>query len=222
MMSNISLQRSDWYNLKPTIYGFGINDVNYKVTVKKVINGRQKQLWVCPYYIDWYNIIRRCFDNKFHVTKPTYIGCNICEEWRHFSNFIKWVDSQPNRDWQNCQPDKDILMYGNKHYGPETVVYVPAKLNTFVNDLSHVRGNTMIGAFCALPTMKNPYSARCSNPSTGKSEYIGLFPTELEAHKAWQAKKHEYACLLANQQQDPRVAKALRERYAPDKDWTNR
>jgi hypothetical protein len=55
-----------------------------------------------------------------------------------------------------------------------------------------------------------------------KSRHIGYFKTELEAHKAWQARKHEYALQLADLQSDERVAEVLRTKYAPDKDWTNR
>jgi hypothetical protein len=47
-----------------------------------------------------------------------------------------------------------------------------------------------------------------------------MFPTELEAHKAWQARKHELACMLADLQTDDRIASRLREMYAPDKNWT--
>ena len=70
------------------------------------------------------------------------------------------------------------------------------------------------------------YEAHCCNPflpkNVSRSLYLGRFKTELEAHKAWQAKKHEYALQLAELQDDPRVAEVLRERYAPDKDWSNR
>ena len=66
------------------------------------------------------------------------------------------------------------------------------------------------------------YRAYCNNPFKDKKLHLGSFITELEAHKAWQAKKHEYALQLADLQEDPRVADALRQRYAPYKDWTNR
>jgi hypothetical protein len=64
------------------------------------------------------------------------------------------------------------------------------------------------------------FKGSCGNPFTGEGTYLGYFTDELACHKAWQAKKHEYACQLAELQEDPRVAQALRERYAPDKDWT--
>jgi hypothetical protein len=121
----------------------------------------------------------------------------------------------------NCQPDKDFLVQGNKHYSPETVVFIPKKVNLFITDSGKVRGDYMIGV-SYLPNKKiNPYHARCSNPFSG-SRYIGVHPTELEAHLAWQAKKHEYACMLADEQEDERIASRLREMYAPDKDLSDK
>ena len=66
------------------------------------------------------------------------------------------------------------------------------------------------------------FEAQCSNPFSKDRGYLGLFDNELEAHKTWQAKKHEHACRLADIQGDPRAAEALRKRYAPDTDWSKR
>lgn len=201
------------------VCGWGINDVGYNVYKHEFVNGKKKIVWRCPYYSKWVEMIRRCFCTKTQTRHPTYRGCTIYENWKYLSNFIKWVDSQPNRDWQNCEPDKDLLIEGNKHYSPETVVFVNSVVNRFIEDCSKVRGSYMIGV-CASGRKNKPYSAGCSNPFTVKQNKIGRYKTELEAHLAWQAKKHEYSCMLADLQTDERVAKILRERYAPDKDWT--
>lgn len=206
-----------------TIYGWGINDVEYNPHKYEVVNGKTKAVESLDYYKDWSNIIQRCFSSKLHEKRPTYKGCTIHEDWKYLSNFIKWVDSQPNKDWRNCALDKDLLLEGSKHYSPDTCVYVTIKLNSFMTDRSRGRGKLMIGVnYVDLVKGKNHYQSRCCNPFTGKRGYLGLFPTELEAHKAWQAKKHEHSCRLADLQDDPRVADALRQRYAPDKDWTNK
>ena len=201
------------------IYGWGINDVDYDVYKTEIVHGKQKIVWVCPYYRKWRHILERCLDLKLQQKCPTYKFCTVCDEWRYLSNFIRWVNSQPNKGWQSCQPDKDILFEGNKCYSPETVVFISGKVNNFILDSGKSRGGYMIGVSYYPKRKKNPYLANCNNPFGGKG-YIGGFSTELEAHKAWQAKKHEYACMLADMQEDTRVAKALRERYAPDKDWT--
>lgn len=208
---------------KGLVQGFGINDVKYSITKTENVNGKFKITWRCPYYVDWANMLERCYSLKFKERRNTYKDCTICDDWRCLSDFIKWVDSQPNKGWMNCQLDKDLLLLGNKHYSPQTCVYISGSLNSFMIDGNKVRGSCMIGAsYQPEGSNKNPYDSKCSNPFTGKADYLGIFPTELEAHKAWQAKKHEHACKLAELQDDPRVADALRQRYAPDKDWTNK
>jgi len=175
------------------------------------------RVW-CPYATTWRRLVERSTCSNFIKHNPSYIGCSITSEWLRFSNFKKWVDSQPNKDWMNCHLDKDLLVRGNKLYSPETVVFVTHLVNTFITDNKASRGNTMIGV--SISNQPRKYASLCRNPFTLKQERLGYFYTELEAHKAWQAKKHEYACRLADLQEDPRVADALRLRYAPDKDWT--
>ena len=68
----------------------------------------------------------------------------------------------------------------------------------------------MIGV--CLEKASNKFMATC-NDGSGKKKYLGLFDTELEAHKSWLAFKLEQAKILAAEQSDPRVAKALIDRY---------
>lgn len=206
---------------KGTTFGWGINDVDYPTTKRRTLKGSNIiETEVCPYYRDWFGVLQRCLYPRYKERKPTYEGCTIDEEWKYLSNFIKWVDSQPNRDWKNCSLDKDMLTLKNKHYSSTNCVYIPKSLNSFIAEGgragSLMRGVTLDNRY------KNPrYAAKCQNPfvHAGLGRHIGTYNTELEAHLAWQARKHEYACQLADLQQDPRVAKALRERYAPDRDW---
>jgi hypothetical protein len=216
-----NVRREDWESLKPTIYGWGVVDVNYNVYSRKIVGGKVISFRSCGYYTDWQSILTRCLSEKCHNRQPTYSNCTVCESWKYLSNFIKWVDSQPNNDWINCIPDKDLLYRGNKHYSATTVVYVNQELNKFVTDSARARGTHMIGVTHQPQGSKiNPYVSRCANPFIKNNTNLGRFKTELEAHKAWQAKKHECACKFADLQEDPRVAEALRQRYAPDKDWT--
>lgn len=194
------------------VYGWGTNDVDYNVYKTEVADGKKKTVWTCPYYKKWCHMLERCFSAKSQEKYPTYGDCTVCEEWRYLSNFIKWVDSQPNRDWENCDLDKDFLIQGNKHYSPDTCVFIEESLNNFITDNSKNRGKYMIGV-SGRGSNKNPYQAQCNNPTTGKKEYLGMFPTEMEAHLAWKAKKHEHARNLAELQSDQRLKKALIDRY---------
>lgn len=203
------------------VYGWGINDSDYNVNKYERVGRRRICVWRCPYYQDWVNMLQRCHNPHFKKIHPAYESCIVCEEWKYFSNFVRWVDSQPNRDWMNCHLDKDILAAKTYIYSPDTCVYVKSHINLFLVGSERSKGTRLLGAvlYNALGVNKG-YCAYCRNPTTGDKQYLGHFKTELEAHKAWQAKKHEYACQLADLQDDPRVAKALRERYAPDKDFT--
>lgn len=139
---------------------------------------------------------------------PTYVGCVVSEDWKYFSKFRAWMETQ---DWQSKELDKDILFKGNKIYSAETCVFVSRELNTFLNDHGNARGLYPLGVCWHKAT--EMFTAQCSDPKTGKSEHLGLFASPEEAHLAWKAKKHEHALNYADQQTDPRVAEALRTRY---------
>ena len=186
---------------KKLVFGWGINDVDYPVVKAEKVGGNWEIVWSCPYYLDWKKMLERCLYPRCHIKQPTYRGCTVCDEWRYLSNFIKWVDSQPNKDWKNCQLDKDFLVTDNKHYSPDCVVYITQALNKFLNKSRKGRGRYMIGVSLQSSSKKTSYKASCNNPFTTGYGYLGLFTTELEAHKAWQSRKHEYACMFADMQE---------------------
>lgn len=192
------------------VYGVGVNDADY--VVQPIVNGKQV---MCPFYQTWVDMLKRCYIEKFQVNNPTYIGCSVYEEWLTFSNFKSWMEQQ---DWEGKQLDKDLLVKGNKVYSPETCVYVDSAVNNFIIDRGAARGECPIGV--RFHKRYGKFYAHCRNPFTKKLEHLGCFDCPNQAHIAWQSRKHELACQFADLQQDPRVAKALRERYAPDKDWT--
>jgi hypothetical protein len=161
-------------------------------------------------------MVERCYGLKTQIRQPKYSDTIVCEDWRYFSIFKTWMKSQ---NWEGKELDKDLLGDG-KLYSPDTCCFVSGHINLFIK--TNKTGKLMIGVRSVSNANVFSFKAQCSNPFTRINEDIGYFETELEAHKAWQAKKHEYACQLAELQEDPRVADALRQRYAPDKDWTNK
>lgn len=196
------------------VFGVGINDAEYTIKKNAVSyeNGKKKQklVWVCPFYRKWAHMLERCYSEKQSTNNPTYKGCSVCEEWLTFSNFKAWMEQQ---DWEDKHLDKDILFPGNKIYSPETCVFIDAKVNTFLIESDASRGQYMVGV-CWHKRCKK-FRARC-NDGEGKLKHIGLFDTELEAHQAWLAFKLKVAKELAAEQSDPRIAKALIERYGTD------
>ena len=198
---------------KKLVCGVGINDADY--VVKKLetvgyVDGKQKQklVWACPYYCAWKNMLERCYSAKLQERCPTYIGCSVAEDWLTFSNFKAWMKKQ---DWEDKQLDKDLLFEGNKVYSDKTCVFVAPMINTFTTDRGAARGDLLIGV---CQDKQGKFQSNCRNPLTKKQEHLGLFTSEQEAHQAWLKRKLELAHELAAIQTDPRVAKALIDRYS--------
>lgn len=159
-------------NRKP-IYGVGINDANYVVV--PTVDG--KKVW-CPYYRAWNSMITRCYSNKLQSRRPTYIGCSVVSEWLTFSIFREWMRSQ---DWKGNHLDKDILIYGNKTYGPSSCVFVSREVNSLITDGTSKIGRYPKGIY--LEKSRKRYAARCSVNNKNKS--IGYFKTVIDAELAY-------------------------------------
>lgn len=190
------------------VYGVGVNDEDYPMYVSAKVGGRHKKLWTCPIYRTWKDMLGRCYNAKCHAKHPTYIGCTVAPEWLSFSAFRAWMLAQ---EWEGKELDKDILIQGNKVYGPDACVFVPANLNLFMNDNRSVRGEWPTGVSWHKASGK--FSSRCCNPFTGKREQLGLFTCPDAAHEAWRQRKYQHACAYADQQADRRIAQALRANY---------
>jgi len=195
------------------VYGVGINDADYvvqKCETVGYVNGKRKRrvVWVCPYYQAWTSMLTRCYSSKFQERQPTYKGCSVSKDWIRFSNFKRWMECQ---DFEGKQLDKDLLLEGNKVYSADNCVFVTRVVNNFTIDSGASRGECLIGV--NWDKRYGKFLSKCSNPFTKKHEHLGYFTCELEAHQAWLKRKLELAYLLATEQTDERVAKALIERY---------
>ena len=196
------------------VHGVGINDANYVLRIYKELprtNGKQnrKLIWRCPFYDRWVAMLGRCYSKSYQERWPSYKGCSVCEEWLTFSNFKSWMETQ---DWNGKELDKDLLVYQNKIYSPETCVFIDKRLNTFLIKRDKCRGDYPLGvSYHTNPKMvnplKHPYRAIICN--RGNVKHLGLFSTIEEAHKAWQKAKIKQAQDLAASQTDERVIKGL-------------
>lgn len=188
------------------VFGVGTNDADYRVVINQRIKGKFKTVWNCPFYAKWRDMLKRCYSSKFKKKYPTYEGCFTAKEWLLFSNFKAWMQTQ---DWEGKHLDKDILFEGNKIYGPDACIFVDAKVNLFISESPARRGEYPIG----VNLKGNRFQAMAKSIVTGRQQYLGMYDTPEEAHKAWFTFKLEQAYLLAAQQTDERVAKALIDRY---------
>lgn len=191
------------------VHGFGTNDADYNVYVTGAgDNGKRKVIWVCPFYRKWIHMLERCYNQKLHKKFPTYIGCTVCKDWKSFSNFKAWMETQ---DWEGKHLDKDLLIRGNKIYSPDTCVFLDARVNTFLAENGACRGEFPIGV--SFERESGKYVAQCWSIELGKNKKIGRFKTPREAHEAWLSFKLQQAYILAASQEDRRIAQALINRY---------
>lgn len=198
-------------SMKKKLFGVGVNDAGDTV-VKNAIDpktGRRRIVWICPYYATWASMIKRCYSKNTHATRPSYVGCFVCDDWHNFSSFKGWMETQ---DWQNKSLDKDLLCPGNKRYGPSECLFISKTINSFLTDSAASRGQYPIGVY-RRSRQNGKFVAQCRNPFTGKGEYLGEFATAEAAHQAWLQRKREHAARLANEQTDSKVAQALLSRY---------
>ena len=175
---------------KKLIWSVGINDSNYKITSDE--DGKRK---VCPYYSRWYHILRRCYDKKFHQYNPCYKNCYVADEWKLFSNFKLWMESQ---DWKGNELDKDLLIPGNKIYGPDTCIFVSHKVNSFLTIGTSKYNKYPLG--CHYKKSTGKFYSRIEVDNT--KIILGIFDTPIEAHRKWQLKKIECINSIINELTD--------------------
>lgn len=149
------------------VYGVGFNDFEGSITFnKKAITS----------YSLWVSMLQRCYSKKLHNKAPTYIGCTVCTEWLTFSNFKQWHD---NNYREGMQLDKDILVEGNKIYSSATCRYIPAKINSILNDRRNARGDLPLGI---RSHKKKYFRGQCS---IGNSERLTRSFKTLEEAVTW-------------------------------------
>lgn len=191
------------------VRGVGFNDADYPIARLDFVDGKRKDVWRCPFYRAWKNMLERCYSEEFHSRHPTYKNCKVCNEWLTFSSFRSWMIEQP---WHGNQLDKDLLVDGSKIYGPEFCVFISSEVNGFLVDSLASRGKWPRGVYFNKTAKK--FQAYCRNNWTDKQEYLGLFMSPGNAHEAWRIRKNEHALVYASMQDDPRVASALRARFS--------
>lgn len=184
-------------NRRKPIHGWGINDADY-VTQPKYIGKN------CPYFEVWKGMITRCHCPKFKEKNPSYYNKTVCLEWKCFSNFKCWMETQ---DWEGKSLDKDILIYGNLEYSPNACLFVPLYVNSFFSSVSTKKSGLPLGVHLAAKYKES--KRKYISQSTDNVRYQGCYDTAIEAHIKWQECKLETSVLY-------------RERYSKESDADNR
>lgn len=179
------------------IYGVGINDADY--VTNTTVEGKKIK---CPYYRRWTSVLERCYSEKLHTSRPTYIDCSVVDDWLYFSQFKDWMEQQ---DWEGKDLDKDIIVPNNKVYGPDTCVFVDQRVNTLLTNRGKLRGKYPKGVY--YDKRKSKYKSQCA--VNGKNGSIGLYTCPISAFKAYVEYKSKLIEKVAAEQVDVRIRDGL-------------
>ena len=139
-------------------------------------------------YEVWRSMIQRCYDAKYQLKQPTYIGCEVCEEWHCFQNFAEWhYDNYYEVPEQTMALDKDALYKGNKTYSPDTCVFIPQCINNLFTKCDKNRGNLPIGV--SYHKQHNKYHSKCCR--SGHTIDLGYYNTPEEAFESYKQYKEQ-------------------------------
>lgn len=153
-----------------------------------------------PSYRKWTDMLNRCYCPVFHISKPEYKGCTVCDEWLNLSAFHEWMYSQ---NWEGMELDKDLIEFGNKIYSPETCCFIPRSLNALFQAKPNSSG---------LPRGVWANGKKFSSVFTiGGRKHLGTYINAMQAHDVWRYAVIDY---LADEavKYDDRIGAAIRRR----------
>lgn len=143
-----------------------------------------------------------------------YKDCKIA--WQSEKDFKEWAITQIGFGREGFELDKDILVKGNRTYGPDVCVFVPLEINVLFSGCYKAkrRGDYPIGV--SYNRGSNSFVAQMSSrQDRGLNKYLGSFQTVEEAFACYKAAKEAKIKRLANKWKDlidPRAYAALMAR----------
>jgi len=143
----------------------------------------------------WQLMMQRCYSEKYHIRRPTYIECYVCEEWKDYQKFAEWCSVNYVEGWHL---DKDIILKGNKMYSPNTCAFVPKEINLLFLRRQARRGKYPIGVCWDKQMLK----FRSIYKIKGKHKTIGLFNTPELAFNAYKLAKEKLIKEVADEYKD--------------------
>jgi hypothetical protein len=183
------------------IAGVGINDVEYLTSYN---DGSTK--YRCGVYDRWKTMLTRCYGGK----NKYYLDCTVNSEWHSFSNFRKWLLERTD-DLTGLSLDKDLKVFGNREYGPDTCILIKDSTNTLISG-SYKTG--LIGANWS--ERDKLFYVSLDN------RYIGSSKCEVEAHKLWYAEKRKQIDRHCGNLEDTLVVELLKKRYPEESPYLTR
>lgn len=140
-----------------------------------------------PQYQAWENMLARCYypkTNRYSAYGGS--GVTVCKEWHNYQTFAKWFDENYQEGYHL---DKDIILKGNKEYGPDTCCFVPQE----INGLLVVSQTNDLPVGVKYSRNKKKYTTHLNKKS------LGTYDTINEAKRVYNEEK---ACYIMQKAED--------------------
>ena len=174
----------------PSVYGVGITGTKYQPKINGV-NTKEYELWT--------GMLKRCYSDTCQKKHPTYIGCEVSNNFLYYEYFYEWCRKQVgfgnDGNGNLFHLDKDLLIRGNKVYSESTCVFLPQEINSLLVKCTASRGKHLIGV--CWHKRDKAFVAQV-HKNKGMSEHLGYFKTELEAFNAYKQAKESFVKEQAN------------------------
>lgn len=120
---------------------------------------RQNSKRMTPMYTLWSNMLSRCYGDKTQAKQPTYIGCEVSENFKSFNYFTEWCQQQIGFGVEGYALDKDLLVQGNKMYSEDVCVFLPRLVNQAITIQKFKKSNLPSGVHIRQGVKKNIYQS---------------------------------------------------------------
>lgn len=135
-------------------------------------------------YKTWQSMLGRCYDSSYLEKNQTYKSATVCDEWLNLQVFGKWFEQNYV---EGFELDKDLLKEGSKLYSPDTCIFIPKNLNSFLaNKMSN---NTSGHTGVTWHTHNKKWVARILTED--KRKLLGYFTNIEEASEAYKKARKE-------------------------------
>lgn len=149
---------------------------------KSWIDGR-----VTKEYKLWKGMFERC------QKLAAYQDCSVDQSWDSFQSFASWCNKQTGFGVPGFELDKDVLVPGNKVYGPNTCCFIPSEINKFLTHKKSTKGIYPVGV--TFDSKANKYCAQIT--ISGRAKWLGRFDTPESAYETYAAAKFDTILTLA-------------------------
>ncbi len=129
------------------------------------------------------NMMNRVNSKASLSNDPQYKGCTIHEYFLSKYNFCMWArENMPVVDGVKFSLDKDLLVEGNMMYSPDTCIFLPHNVNTFLTG-NKKRANNRSG-HTGIRIERNKWVAFIKDfENPGVQVRLGAFNTQEEARE---------------------------------------